>query len=107
MLAPSVWAVQFLAVYVIAAIHCAKFESVAMAATRLAMAGIAALALLLIVLLGARGLATWRQRVPGSATDSATERERFIAFASFLLAIVSGIATVFGSLPILMFHACE
>ncbi|MGQ0698344.1 MAG: hypothetical protein ACT4PZ_08890 [Panacagrimonas sp.] len=102
-LAPTVWAVQFLAVYVIAAIHCAKSETAAMTGTRAVMAGIAALAMLLIVVHGVRSLAISRRRESGTVA----ERQRFIAFAGFLLAIVSAIATLFGTLPILMMHTCE
>lgn len=104
--APVLWAMQFLAGYVIASIHCAKFETAEMTGTRAAIAGVVALALVLIAFHGTRGWAIWRQNAPGSPSEPAAERQRFIGFASFLLAIVSGIATIFGALPVLMFQSC-
>lgn len=104
--APSVWAAQFLAVYVIAAVHCARFATAAMAGTRALMAGIAAVALALIVVHGVRGLRLWRQAVRGAVFDRMSQHQRFVGFTGFLLAVVSGIATLFGALSILMIHTC-
>ena len=101
--APVVWAAQFLAGYVIAAIHCEKFADAAMGNTRMLIAAIAMVSLLLIVFHGLRSAAIHRR----CASSELAGRQRFIAFAGLLLCVVSGIATVFGVLPVLMLESCR
>ena len=103
--APVVWALQFLAGYITAAIGCAKFANAGSDSARSLIATYVVLALLLIVVHGMRGLATYRGSM-GAQVTTQDRRQAFIGFAGFLLALVSGIAVVYGALPLLILRGC-
>lgn len=109
-LSPAIWAIQFLIVYVGTAIHCAKFPHEAFGSTRLMMASVSGLALVLIIGHGTWSLSRFwdagRAEDDGEIPAPQARRERFVAFAAFLLAIVSALATIFSALPMLVFERC-
>ncbi len=110
-ISPFVWAAHFLACYITAAIWCEKVagRSGALGFVRVMIAIYTAVALIGI---GLNGWAGWRRHTFGSSTlphdyDSPEDRHRFLGFATFLLAILSAIATIFVASVTLFFADCR
>jgi hypothetical protein len=62
--------------------------------------------------IGLNGWAGWRRHTFGSSTlphdyDSPEDRHRFLGFATFLLAVLSAIATIFVASVTLFFADCR
>ena len=109
--APATWAAHFLACYITAAIWCEKFAGRAgeLGWVRAAIA-IYTVAALVGIGLNARG--GWRRHKFGESTlrhdfDTPEDRHRFLGFATFLLAALSAVATVFTAIVVLFFHDCR
>lgn len=101
--APTIWAVHFLASYLVASVDCAPneaiFEEIAFA--RWLILGLTVVALGLIGLIFSRSYSEWRGHGSGTVNDQDTElaRESFLEFSTILLAGLSFIAVVFVALP--------
>ncbi|MDY8109093.1 hypothetical protein U0C82_08035 [Fulvimarina sp. 2208YS6-2-32] len=101
--APTIWALHFLASYVVASVDCAPnvdiFQTIT--AARWMIFGLTIVALVLIGLIFLRSLGEWRGHGGGTVNDEATDlsRERFLEFSTVLLAGLSFIAVVFVALP--------
>jgi hypothetical protein len=109
--APTIWAVHFLACYILAAIFCAKAGRAAdLATVRWWIAGLTVVALAGIAVCGIQAfrLGHFRQ---GKATphdaDTIHDRRRFLAYATLLLSGLSFVATVFVALPAVFFASCR
>jgi len=104
---PTVWAGHFLFSYLWAAIHCAKLGGFPRFPAMYAIG--TAVALLLIA--GAGIVAHVQSRVPGDhppheqGTD--TDRVRFLAFSTVLLAALSFVGVVFTAAPVLFLTDCR
>lgn len=100
---PTIWALHFLASYIVAAAECAPNEAIfrTIAATRWTVAGITAVALVLIALIFVRAFREWRAHGGGTVNDADTDiaRERFLEFSTILLAGLSFVAVIFVALP--------
>ncbi len=107
---PGVWAVHFLASYMTIAIWCAKFADDSADATpvRIAIAVYTVLALAIIVGIG---FLSYRQhRNGGNAPhdeDTPEDHIRFTGQATFLLSLLSGVATIFTSLVVVFVGSCD
>lgn len=109
---PTLWALHFLASYVLAAYACAPnvqiFQNIG--GVRVAIAGVTLLALVLIALIFRRAVREWRDE-GGSGfhneEDSAAGRERFLEFSTVLLAGLSFVAVLFVALPVLINADCR
>ena len=104
---PTIWAVHFLLCYITAAIWCAKIGG-SLGEVRTAIAVYTAAALLGIGFVGWRG---FRRHRTGTATvphdfDSPEDRHRFLGFASLLLSLMSGIATIYVGLVAVFNESC-
>ena len=108
--APLMWMVYFLLCYVTAAIWCEKVvgRSGSLDGARLAIA------LYTIATLIGIGLVIWRGynkhrfgtgELPHDA-DSASDRHRFLGFATVLIGGLSAVATVYTALTILLIDSC-
>ena len=110
--APTIWAVHFLACYILAAVFCAKAgaPSADLATVRWWIAGFTVLALGGI---GASGIQAFRlgHFVQGGTTphdaDTIADRRRFLAYATLLLSGLSFVATVFVALPAVFVASCR
>lgn len=108
--APLIWCAHFLLTYITAAVWCEKLAgAIGMQGARLAIASYTLLALAGIVVAGLRG---WRQHNFGHARlphdyDTAADRHRFLGFATFLLAGLSAVATIFVALSALLIADCR
>ncbi len=104
---PTVWAVHFLFSYLWAAIHCAKLGGFPRFPVLYAVG--TAVALLLILTAGI--IAHLQARVPGDpaphehGTDS--DRIRFLAFSTVLLAALSFVGVIFTAAPVLFLTDCR
>lgn len=110
--APTLWAVHFLVVYISAAIYCAKTDpagipiepvrNLVWIATALALAGIFA-----------NGVWAFREGrfyeddAPGYHDDTVADRRRFLAYATVLLSGLSFVATVFVAMTALFIETCR
>jgi hypothetical protein len=109
---PTIWAIHFLACYVLAAIFCAKAgtPSVDLATVRWWIAGFTVLALAGIA---ASGIQAFRlgHFVEGKAAphdaDTIHDRRRFLAYATLLLSGLSFVATLFVALPAVFVGSCR
>ncbi|TWT66514.1 transmembrane prediction [Allorhodopirellula solitaria] len=108
---PLCWAGHFLASYLTTAIYCAKFASPEGDAlpVRIAVAVFTIVALSLITFFGVRSLRLHRR---GDATlphddDTVDDEQRFLGFAALLLAILSGIATLYTALVFVLMETCH
>lgn len=108
LLAPTIWAVDFVLVYALTAIICAKAGDAAMA--RFGIVAVSALAFTAICVVGWRA---WRQwdylddfdYVHDSSTDE--DRSEFLGHTGVLLAIVSAIGVIYVSLPAMFIGTCQ
>jgi hypothetical protein len=109
---PTIWAIHFLACYIVAAIFCAKAgtPSVDLATIRWWIAGFTVLALGGIA---ASGIQAFRlgHFVEGKAAphdaDTIHDRRRFLAYATLLLSGLSFVATLFVALPAVFVGSCR
>jgi hypothetical protein len=109
--APSIWAVHFLASYLTAAIWCAKVveRDGSLNPVRVAIAIYTVLALAGI------GLTAWegyrRQSHGDESTphhaDTPDDRHRFLGFATWLLAGLSAVATIYVALAAVFLETCH
>lgn len=108
---PLVWAAHLLFSYCTAAIYCEKFAARgdSLGLVRAAIAVYTALALWVITLAALR--AYRRHRYNDSTGphdfDSPEDRHRFLGFATFLLAGLSGVAVIYQALPALLIGSCR
>jgi hypothetical protein len=110
--APTIWAVHFLLSYITAAVWCARFVSAGgpLGGVPTAIGVYTAAALVGIAVVGWMG---WRQHSGyGTATaphdfDTPEDRQRFLGFATLLLAGVSAVATIYVSLGAVFFESCR
>lgn len=104
---PTIWAVHFLFSYLWAAIHCAKLGGFPRLPILYAVGTIAALA----IILAAGIVAHLQSRVTGDpapheeSTDS--DRIRFLAYSTVLLAALSFVGVVFTAAPVLFLTDCR
>jgi hypothetical protein len=110
-IAPTIWALHFLACYILAAIFCAKAGSSAdLATVRWWIAGLTAVALAAIAACGIqafrRGHFMEGKTTPHDA-DTIHDRRRFLAYATLMLSGLSFVATVFVALPAVFFASCR
>jgi hypothetical protein len=111
-IAPTIWAVHFLACYILAAIFCAKAAapSADLATVRWWIAGLTALALAGIAACAVqafrRGHFMEGKAAPHDA-DTIHDRRRFLAYATLMLSGLSFVATVFVALPAVFFASCR
>lgn len=109
--APAIWGAHFLFSYGLAAYRCAPnadpFKEIMGA--RVTIGAVTVLCLGLIALILRRSWREWRGDGGGfrNNQDSAEARERFIEFSTLLLALLSFVAVVFETLPILMIGDCR
>lgn len=108
---PTVWALHFLACYVLAAIHCEKAGGgfVSIAPIRVWIFGLTAVALVFVFV---SGLQAWRHwgfgaNQPPHDADSPADRRRFIGYAALLISALSFVAIVFTALPIFFITDCR
>lgn len=104
---PSVWAGHFLFSYLWAAISCAKAGRFATFPTLFVVGTMIALALILL-----SGWIAWRQgRMPGGSVPherpTQTDRLRFLAKSTLLLAGLSFVGVVFTVLPVIFLTDCR
>jgi hypothetical protein len=107
---PLIWALHFLVSYGIAAIWCAKRAGDGdLTGARLAIAGLSLVALLAVAVLGWPPVRRWSARGPrpDHAIDSALARDRFLDFATSLLAGLSAVAILFETLAIVFVKDCR
>ena len=107
---PATWALHFMACYLTAAIWCAKVGRIANVQPTLVTAiGVyTAIALLAIVMIGARG---WRRHrlggePPPHDDDTPEDRHRFLGWATFLLSALSAIAVCYSALVAVFLRSC-
>jgi hypothetical protein len=109
---PTIWAIHFLACYIVAAIFCAKAgaASADLATVRWWIAGFTVLALAGIA---ASGIQAFRlghfmegKAAPHDA-DTIHDRRRFLAYATLLLSGLSFVATLFVALPAVFVASCR
>ncbi|MDM4018276.1 transmembrane prediction [Roseiconus lacunae] len=110
-IAPTVWAIHFLACYLAAAIYCAKASSPeeSMPMLRIAVAILTGLAIVMITFVA---FISFRQHRMGDAPlphdfDSQDDQQRFLGFAAFLLSLLSIIATLFTASVFVFLGACH
>ena len=109
---PIVWALHFLFCYVYAAIYCEKSgRDASLAQPTVAIFGAT------LVALGLIGLSTWRLwRVRGrSLTDNdfeyehntPEERHRFLSHVALMLCVLSAVAVLYVTIPMLYLSTCR
>jgi hypothetical protein len=109
---PTIWAIHFLACYIVAAIFCAKagLPSADLITVRWWIAGFTALALGGIAISGIQALRLGHF-VKGGTTphdaDTIQDRRRFLAYATLLLSGLSFVATLFVALPAAFMATCR
>ena len=117
-ISPTVWAGHFLAVYLWPAILCQKAPEATFAGLATTRAGIGALTLVALALIGWAGRVAWtrwRGQEPDDAIspfephddDTVAARRRFSAYAAVLLAGLSGVGVVYQALPAVFFSSCQ
>jgi hypothetical protein len=106
--APVVWALHFIACYVLAAVWCAKRGDIGFGVVQVGIATATLLALTMIVL---SAWLAWRQwgfgtRDPPHDDPTARDRILFQGFATLLLSGLSFLAVLYVSLPLLFIDGC-
>ena len=109
--APAVWALHFVVSYATAAVWCAKVagRDGSLETARLLIAGYTLAALVAIAFIGRLG---WKRHGYGGGTaphedDTPADRHRFLGFATFLLAALSFVATIFVALSAVFVETCR
>jgi hypothetical protein len=111
-IAPTIWAVHFLACYILAAIFCAKAgaPSADLATVRWWIAGLTVVALAAIAACAIQAFRLGHfmegKAAPHDA-DTIQDRRRFLAYATLMLSGLSFVATVFVALPAVFFASCR
>lgn len=108
---PFVWALHLLACYLTAAIWCAKYSGSAASFNTVRIA-IGVYTLLAITVIGYSGWAGFRRHRHLSTDlshndDTPLDRYRFLGMATFLLAALSTVATLFVAMVALFFGNCD
>lgn len=109
--APTIWGFHFLFSYMLVAYQCAPnadpFKQIG--GTRLTIGGVTFVCLGLIALILRRAWREWRSQGGGLRNDQDTPeaRERFLELSTLLLAMLSLVAVIFESLPVLMIGDCR
>ena len=110
--APVIWALHFLFCYVYGAVHCAKAgRDASLGGPTVVIVGATVLGLLLI---GLSTLKLWRVR-GRSLTDNdfefehntAEERHRFLSHVALMLCLLSAIAVLYTTIPMLYLTSCR
>jgi hypothetical protein len=108
---PVIWALHFLACYITAAIWCEKYagRDGPLGSVRVAIAVLTIVALAGIAWAARDG---WRRHSFGASTlphdfDTPEDRHRFLGFSAFLLAALSGVATIFTALVAIFMSDCR
>ncbi len=108
---PIIWALHFLACYVLAAIHCQKagMDSASLAPIRIWIIGLTAVALVLVFISGVQAWRHWGFGANSPPHDAATaeDRRRFIGYATLLISTLSFVAILFTALPIFFITDCR
>lgn len=111
-IAPTIWALHFLACYVVAAIYCEKIGREA------PLGDIRALVLIVtIIALGAiawLGVKLWKVHAR-SLTDNdfeyehntPEERHRFLSHVALMLCVLSAVAVIYVTIPMLYLESCR
>ncbi len=108
---PAIWTIHFFLSYLLPAVWCARVAGrpASLGAVHVTILVATVVALLLIAAIGWNGYQ--RHRHGGGAAphdgDTAVDRHRFLGFATFLLAGLSGIATIAVAASVLAFAACR
>lgn len=106
--APTIWAVHFVASYVIAAVWCAKVGA-SLVEPRWIIAGLGLVGIALIAWLGRIAMRRYGGifLVFEEITDSSERgRDRFIGHVSLLLCVLSAVAILFTVIPGMVFSTC-
>lgn len=110
-LPPTVWALHFLASYVLAAFVCAPNVHVfrPIGDVRIAIGGLTVVALVVIGMSGRRAWREWRAHGGGAqhAEDTAVGRERLLEFSTVLLAALSFAGVIFTAIPVVIVGDCR
>ena len=107
-LAPTVWAGHFLLCYATVSLACVR-GVIPIETSRIALIAVSVVVLLFFLWQGWRA---WRQWAPerdhpaALSEGKAEDRHRFLGHATFLLTLISGIATVYTTLPLLLLGGC-
>lgn len=109
---PTIWSVYFLAVYVAAAIICAKSDTAAgdVAVLRGAVAAFGTAALAAIGGAGIRAWRRWRSAgggLPPHGDDTHQSRHQFMSLATLLLCGLSFVATIYVAMPAAFITTCR
>lgn len=109
---PTIWALHFLAVYISAAIYCAKWAppSGDLGSLPIVIAVLTAVALLAIAVVGWRAWQRWgygEGSKPPHDADTAEDRSRFLGLATLMLAALSFVAILYDALPALLAATCR
>lgn len=108
---PVIWATHFLASYIVLAVWCAKSNGSAdaMQLARWLVGLFTAVALAGIFWIGWVGYQRHRVGggVPPHDDDTPLDRHRFLGFSTLLLSVMSGIATVFVAIVVVMINNCD
>jgi membrane protein YdbS with pleckstrin-like domain len=107
--APTIWLAHFLLSYITAAVWCAKLaEGASLGGARTAVAMYSAAA---IAGIGAVGQYGWRRHCQETRhphdVSTGHGRQRFLGFAILLLAGLSAVAVIYGSLPAVFIASCD
>ncbi|WP_081613853.1 transmembrane prediction [Rhodopirellula sallentina] len=109
-IAPSLWAIHFLACYLSAAIWCEKFSSERGNTTLHGLVAlyslIAIVGILCVAWVSYQTLRRGNHAVPYNFDDPA-ERTHFLSFTAFLLSVLSAIATIFTILAFVLVGGCD
>jgi len=109
--APAAWVAHLLASYATVAVWCAKVtdRDGALGDARWMVAAYTAVALALIGWVAVHGFRRHRfgEGVRPHELDTPGDRHRFLGFATFLLAGVSAVATVYVSLVVVFIGSCQ
>jgi len=106
--APAVWALHFLACYVVAAVWCARAgRDAPLGEARWWIAGATAAALALLGWLGWRGWRRLRYRGGGRHDrDAIGDRHRFLGQVALLLASLAALAVLYAAAVVLIIGSC-
>lgn len=110
-ISPVIWSVHFLVSYVTVAVWCAKV------AGRYGLLSDARVLVAVYTVIALAGIAVtgWdayrRHRIGGTTVphdfDTAEDRHRFLGFASLLLSLLSGVATIYVALAAVFIQTCH
>lgn len=111
-IAPGIWAVHFLVCYVAAAIYCEKFGRDAdLGGIRLTVISATVIAL---VGIGLSTLRLWRVRGRSLTDDdfeyehnTPEERHRFLSHVAIMLCVLSAVAVLYVTIPMLYLSTCR